>query len=146
MNGLPDFVLAFFLIMAALFVLAGTALSVIGLLGLTRLPDMYTQLHATGKVGIFGVVLLLIGVFFFGLYQASGAIVLRAVILFIFLLIVGPTAAHAISSAAYRFGQEPRLGPTGQDGRDDLARDVRQKAEEMLAEHRQKEQLPPDSP
>jgi hypothetical protein len=32
-----------------------------GRLGLIRLPDVYTRLHATGKVGLFGVVLLLIG-------------------------------------------------------------------------------------
>jgi multicomponent Na+:H+ antiporter subunit G len=135
---MPDFVLIILLLLAALFVLAGTVLSVIGMVGLKRLPDMYTRLHATGKVGLFGVVLLLLGVFFFGIYQADWTIILRAALLFLFLLIVGPTAAHAISSAAYRFGQEPYLGPDGKGGRDDLARDVRQKAEEMLAEHRRK--------
>jgi multicomponent Na+:H+ antiporter subunit G len=133
---MPDFVLASFLIIAALFVLAGTILSVIGLLGLNWLPDMYTRLHATGKVGLFGVVLLLAGVFFFGLYESDATMILRAAILFLFLLVVGPTAAHAISSAAYRFGQEPYLGPDGKGGRDDLARDVREKAEELLAKHR----------
>jgi multicomponent Na+:H+ antiporter subunit G len=133
---MPEALSAFFLIVAALFVLAGVALSVIGALGLNRLPDMYTRLHATGKVGLFGVILLLLGVFFFGLAEGDNRMVLRAIILFVFLLIVGPTAAHAISSAAYRFGVEPKLGHSQ---RDDLARDVRAAAEELLADLREED-------
>ena len=46
---------------AVLAVLAGTAFSMLGVLGYVRLPDVYTRLHGVGKVAIFGTVLLLLG-------------------------------------------------------------------------------------
>ena len=120
------------LLMASLFILAGTALSVVGFFGLKWLPDVYSRLQATGKVGVFGIILLAVGVFAFGWQQQGGGpMMARAALLFLFLLVVAPTAAHSISSAAYRFGVEPTLGHSQ---RDDLARDVRKAAEEMLAE------------
>jgi multicomponent Na+:H+ antiporter subunit G len=48
-------------VIAILAVVAGTAFSVLGVLGYVRLPDVYTRLHAVGKVGVFGAVLLLLG-------------------------------------------------------------------------------------
>lgn len=77
----------------------GTAFSILGVLGMIRLPDAYTRLHATGKVGVFGVVLLLAG--------AALATPLgfgKALLLIVLLLIGGPATAHALSSAAYRSG------------------------------------------
>ena len=35
-------------------VLLGTFFSFVGVLGYYRLPDVYTKLHAAGKVGVFG--------------------------------------------------------------------------------------------
>ena len=49
-----------FQLMAILAVVVGTLFSVVGVVGFIRLPDVYTRLHATGKVGVFGVVLLLV--------------------------------------------------------------------------------------
>ena len=48
-----------FQLIAIIAVIAGTFFSVVGVLGMVRLPDVYARLHATGKVGVFGVVLLL---------------------------------------------------------------------------------------
>ena len=80
-------------------VLLGTFFSLVGVIGLLRLPDVYTRLHATGKVGVFGVVLLLI---------AAVAITRlgwgKALVLIILQMIAGPVVAHAIGSAAYRLG------------------------------------------
>ncbi len=52
-----DIALKVFAIVA---VVVGTAFSVIGIVGFHRMPDVYTRMHATGKVSTFGVVLLLI--------------------------------------------------------------------------------------
>ena len=71
---------------------------------------MYTRLHATGKVGVFGVVLLLVA----AVVDAQVGIG-RALLLIALLLIIGPATTHAIASAAYRLGIEPR-----QASRDDL--------------------------
>lgn len=96
---------------AILAVIVGTTFSVLGILGLLRLPDVYTRLHATGKVGVFGVVLLLIAALMITPLGAGKALVLIAV-----LMTAGPATAHAIGSAAYRMGL-----PLKRSVRDDLA-------------------------
>jgi multicomponent Na+:H+ antiporter subunit G len=92
-------------------VIGGTAFSVIGVLGMVRLPDVYTRLHATGKVGVFGVVLLLLAAVLITPIGWGKGLVLIAL-----LLIGGPVTAHALASAAYRVGV-PLKGAV----RDDLA-------------------------
>ena len=98
-------------VLAILAIVGGTAFSVLGVLGYVRMPDVYSRLHATGKVGVFGVVLLLLG--------AAAATPLglgRALLLAAFLLLVGPATSHALASAAYRIGV-----PARRISRDDLA-------------------------
>jgi multicomponent Na+:H+ antiporter subunit G len=96
---------------AVLAVLAGTAFSMLGVLGYVRLPDVYTRLHAVGKVGIFGTVLLLLGAVVWTPLGLGKGLVLIAL-----LLLAGPVTAHALASAAYRVGI-----PQSQALRDDLA-------------------------
>lgn len=82
--------------LAAAAVIVGTFFSVIGVLGFIRMPDVYTRLHATGKVGVFGVVFLLIAaVIHTPLGWGKG------LFLIFFLLVTGAVTAHAIASAAY---------------------------------------------
>ena len=91
-------------------VISGTLFSIVGVLGLIRLPDVYTRLHATGKVGVFGVVLLLVAA------VASTSLHWgRALLLIVLLMIAGPVTSHALASAAYRLGI-----PMKQAVRDDL--------------------------
>jgi multicomponent Na+:H+ antiporter subunit G len=80
-------------------ILIGTAFSVIGVIGFIRLPDVYTRLHATGKVSIFGVVLLLLAAVFWTPVGIGKDLVLIGL-----LMLAGPVATHTIASAAYRLG------------------------------------------
>jgi multicomponent Na+:H+ antiporter subunit G len=93
-------------------VITGTTFSVLGVLGYMRFPDVYTRLHATGKVGVFGVVLLLIAAVNLSLLELG-----KALVLIVMLMISGPVAAHTISAAAYRIGI-----PMKRAVRDDLAK------------------------
>ena len=88
-----------FQLIALIAVIAGTFFSIVGVLGLIRLPDVYTRLHATGKVGVFGVVFLLVAA---AIWTPLGWG--KAILLIILLMISGPVATHAISSATYRIG------------------------------------------
>ncbi|MGD9049179.1 MAG: monovalent cation/H(+) antiporter subunit G [Anaerolineae bacterium] len=101
---------------AILAVLAGTAFSMLGVLGYVRLPDVYTRLHAVGKVGMFGTVLLLLGAVAWTPLGLGKGLVLIAL-----LLLAGPVTAHALASAAYRVGIPP-----SQAFCDDLAQVVEQ--------------------
>ena len=88
-----------FQLIAIIAVITGTFFSIVGVLGMVRLPDVYARLHATGKVGVFGVVLLLnAAVVWTSLGWA------RALLLIALLMVAGPVVAHALSSAAYRIG------------------------------------------
>jgi multicomponent Na+:H+ antiporter subunit G len=104
-------------------VVAGTFFAIVGVVGLIRLPDVYTRLQATGKVGVLGVFFLLIAV----ATQMRDSVG-PALVLMLLLLIVGPSISHAISSAGYRFGI-PMKGAI----RDDLARDA-QRAQQQAAQ------------
>ena len=82
------------------FILAGT-------LGVLRLPDFYTRLHAAGMTDTLGAELVLIGLIIqSGFTQMS----LKLLLVAFFLLLTSPTATHAIAYAAHKAGLEPKLG------------------------------------
>lgn len=82
------------------FVLAGT-------LGVLRLPDFYTRLHAAGMTDTLGAELVLLGLIIqSGFTQMS----LKLLLVAFFLLLTSPTATHAIAYAAHKAGLEPKLG------------------------------------
>lgn len=96
-------------LLALVLLILGTALSLIGVIGFLRLPDVYTRLHATGKVSVFGLVFLLLAADIL-----TPLATWKALLLIFFVLAASPAVSHAISSAAYRAGI-PMLGQ-----RDDL--------------------------
>ena len=98
-------------LIAILAVVTGTTFSVVGVLGFIRMPDVYTRLHATGKVSVFGVVLLLLATVALTPLDFGKGLVLIAL-----LVIGGPVTSHAIGSAAHRVGI-----PMTRAIRDDLA-------------------------
>ena len=106
--------------LAIVAVFTGTAFSVLGVLGYVRLPDVYTRLHAVGKVGVFGTVLLLLGAVAWTPLGLGKGLVLVSL-----LLLSGPVMAHALASAAYRVGIPLRKGI-----RDDLAQVIHPTMEE----------------
>jgi multicomponent Na+:H+ antiporter subunit G len=108
-------------LIAILAVVVGTIFSALGVLGYIRLPDVYTRLHATGKVGVFGVVLLLAAAVAWTPLGLGKGLVLIAM-----LMIAGPVTSHALASAAYRIGI-PVKGAL----RDDLARDIERAKDDM---------------
>ncbi|MBI4760268.1 MAG: monovalent cation/H(+) antiporter subunit G [Chloroflexota bacterium] len=86
-------------LVAFLLLVLGTLLSIIGVIGFIRLPDVYTRLHATGKVSVFGLVFLLLAADIL-----TPLATWKALLLIFFVLAASPAVSHAISSAAYRVG------------------------------------------
>ncbi len=84
---------------ALFFLVAGTAFSLIGIFGFLRLPDVYTRLHAGGKVSVFGVVFLLIAAILLTPLSAW-----KGLLLIFFVLLAAPSVSHALASAAYKTG------------------------------------------
>lgn len=87
--------------------LAGLFFVLAGTLGVLRLPDFYTRLHAAGMTDTLGAELILLSLIIqSGFTQMS----LKLLLVAFFLLLTSPTATHAIAYAAYKAGLEPKLG------------------------------------
>ncbi|WP_409433463.1 monovalent cation/H(+) antiporter subunit G [Litorimonas sp. RW-G-Af-16] len=82
------------------FVLAGT-------IGVLRLPDFYTRLHAAGMTDTLGAELILISLIF---QSGWSLMTLKLLLVAFFLLVTSPTATHAVAHAAYRAGLKPLTG------------------------------------
>ena len=85
-------------------VAAGTFFGFVAVVGVVRLPDLYTRAHATSKSDTLGIVLTLGGV---ALVFGADIAVAKTVLLAAFLFVTNPTAAHAITRAAYDQGIAP---------------------------------------
>lgn len=87
---------------ADLLVVLGVFIMTVGVYGIIRMPDIYTQLHAASKAVFLGVISFLLA------SMASGdpAIMLRAALIAVFLILTTPVAAHMIAKAAYTDGEK----------------------------------------
>ncbi len=84
--------------------LLGLLFILLGVVGILRLPDFYTRLHAMGKCDTLGVALVLIALALYtGLTLSSAKLLLIAV----FIGIANPTATHALGRAALKAGLTP---------------------------------------
>jgi multicomponent Na+:H+ antiporter subunit G len=95
--------------LAAVAVLAGAVFGLLAAIGVVRLPDLYTRLHAASKAGVVGSGLILIAV---ALISTDGPVVLRAGLGVIFLLLSTPIAAHLLARAAHKAGELPTVSTT----------------------------------
>lgn len=84
-------------ILSFIFIVIGSGFCIIGGLGLLRMPDFYTRLHAASVIETLGAGLLILG-----MLLHSGISLISCKLLFILLLIffTSPTATHALARAA----------------------------------------------
>ncbi|WP_042149874.1 Na+/H+ antiporter subunit G [Paucisalibacillus sp. EB02] len=88
-------------VIAGVFILLGTIISLISAIGLVRLPDVYTRSHAASKSSTVGVLFILIGTLLYFLIS-EGYFSIRLILGIIFVFLTAPVGAHVISRAAYR--------------------------------------------
>ncbi|MBB5274307.1 multicomponent Na+:H+ antiporter subunit G [Rhizobium rosettiformans] len=85
----------------AALMIVGALFSLIAAIGLNRLPDLYTRMHAASKAGTVGSGLLLLAV---GLHAADVATFGRAVAGIVFFVLTAPVSAHLLARAAHKVG------------------------------------------
>ena len=91
-------------IIAALLIIVGGGFMFVSALGVIRLPDFYTRLHASSIGETFGLVLAGLGmVIYHGMNLTSAKILLIIIALFL----VNPIGTHLIGKAAIRAGETP---------------------------------------
>lgn len=89
------------MIIASLLLLAGSAFAAVAALGILRLPDIYTRMHAASKAGSVGSAMLLIAL---ALTADETPVVLRALAAVAFFLLTAPISAHLLAKASYSVG------------------------------------------
>jgi multicomponent Na+:H+ antiporter subunit G len=78
----------------------------VGAVGMIRMPDFYTRVHAASVVDTLGAGLMLIGL----LLQAGLTLIgMKLVMIGLLLLVASPTATHALVRAALQRGLKPML-------------------------------------
>ena len=87
-----DLLISFFLLLGGFFALVAA-------IGVLRLPDVLTRMHASTKAGILGSSLILIGA---AIYLSEAEITVRVIAIILFLMLTSPIGAHMIGRAYVR--------------------------------------------
>lgn len=84
----------------------GGIFCVIGAIGLLRMPDFFTRMHAASIIETLGAGLILFGL----IIQAGWTLIaVKLVMLFLLIFFASPTASHALARAALAKGMKPLL-------------------------------------
>ncbi len=88
-------------VIALILAVIGTFLVLVAGVGVVRMPDLLTRMHASSKAATLGAALILLAV---GVWFGDGAILVRVTLIVGFLFATAPVAAHMIGRAGYRGG------------------------------------------
>lgn len=110
-NTGPDLPASFYLdgfahILSWAFIVAGSFFVLVGSVGLLRMPDVFTRMHAASVIDTVGA-----GFLIAGMMLQAGATLISLKLLFIFILffVTSPVATHALAQAALHAGERPEL-------------------------------------
>ncbi len=86
--------------------LAGGFFCIVGGIGLIRMPDFYTRMHATSVTETLGAGLILLGL----IIQAGVSLIAaKLVMIALLIFLTSPTATNALAKAALIRGLQPLL-------------------------------------
>lgn len=94
-------------IISGALIIVGSLSIIVGLLGVYRMPDFFTRLHAASVIDTLGTILILSGLI---LYQGFNLVSVKLLLILVFILITTPTAAHALAKSALHGKIKPILG------------------------------------
>lgn len=88
-------------IVAGLLLIGGAIFVLLAAVGLWRLPDIYSRMHAASKAGTLGSGLMLIAL---AVHAGDTSTTSRAIAGVAFFLLTAPISAHLLAKAAYAVG------------------------------------------
>ena len=103
-------------VLSWILLMAGGGISLIAGIGLLRLPDMFSRMHAAGMLDTLGAACVLLGLI---LQAGISVISFKLFLVFLVLSMTSSTAAHALAKAAIASGAAPDLTPVGAAPKDD---------------------------
>lgn len=84
--------------------LLGTVALLVGALGLVRLPNLFSRIHAVGMMDTAGVAFITLGML---IHEGFSLVSVKLVVVGVFLFFTSPIATHAVAQVAYRSGFSP---------------------------------------
>lgn len=84
-------------ILSWLLLVAGSFFVVVGGIGMLRLPDFFTRLHAAGITDTAGAALIMLGLLLQTGFTLTG---IKLLFMILLIFIASPTASHALAKAA----------------------------------------------
>lgn len=102
--------------LAGILVVTGSLFTLVASLGLLRLPDVYTRMHAASKAGTMGSCVILLAL---AITADDWPISVRALVGISFFLLTVPISSHLLAKAAHSAG----FPASDVTVRDDIARD-----------------------
>lgn len=84
--------------------LVGGFCVLVGGIGVLRMPDFFTRMHAAGVTDTSGAILILTGLMF---QSGISLVTVKLILILLFLLVSSPTASHALAKAALSDGLVP---------------------------------------
>lgn len=92
--------------LVVLLISIGVIFTIVAVIGVLRLPDIYTRSHAATKSVTFGVLCTLTGVFLY-FWLIEGDFNIKLFLGIVFLFITAPIGGHLMARAAYISGVKP---------------------------------------
>lgn len=89
-------------IFVSIFILIGVFFTLLSAIGVLRLPDVYSRVHAAGKSSTLGVISLMIAAFLY--FIPEGIVNVKILLAIIFVFITAPLSALVINRTSYRIG------------------------------------------
>jgi multicomponent Na+:H+ antiporter subunit G len=90
------------------FMMLGCLFIVAGAVGLIRLPDLYTRLHAAGLADTGGTIFVLLALFLQSVFVFGHSLAaIKISLILFFTLITSPTASHTLAKTALLSGHVP---------------------------------------
>ena len=99
MNAITEWIVVALLLLGSIFLLVGS-------IGLARLPDFFTRLHAPTKASTLGIGGVLIASCIYFSFDQNGLSV-KELVITLFLLITAPITAHMLAKAALHQDSPP---------------------------------------
>ena len=91
-------------LLSVFLLLVGAIFSLISALGMLRLPDLFTRMHAASKAGTAGSGLVLIAA---ALHAGEWSIWVKCLAAIVFFVLTAPLSAHLLAKAAIAAGLRP---------------------------------------
>ena len=93
-------------------ILLGSVFTVTGALGLVRMPDVYTRMHAVSVIDTLGIGFMILGM---ALQAGLSLVTLKLLFLLALVFFTWPVVTHALAQACLHDGVVPQLAEDRRD-------------------------------